>query len=142
MKESPSHIKRNHFRPRGFACPYCFSFRCKTPGGLTRHEHACPKNPANAYNPPPLTPPFRGPSHAPSSESQSPSHAPPGLFDENQRFSSPPHTLAPQNNTPIYDSPRHIRWTQEGRLNIRVHPYLDGELFMHPIEMILIDPSL
>lgn len=145
MKRISLNIKRIRFRPRGFLCSLCSRFRCKTPGGLTRHKLTCSKNSANIYSPP------RSSSHA--LPSQSPSHTSPrtplfhqdhdqlfdfpprtpGLFLEDQLFDFPPHTPAPRNNTAIYDSPRRIRWTQKGRANIRIHPYLDGELFMYPI---------
>lgn len=144
MKEiSLNAQSRIRFCPHGFRCPFCSRFRFKTPGGLTRHKLACSKNSANIYNPPSssFTPSSRSPSQA--LPSQSPSHTPPrtpGLFLQDQHFNFPPYTPAPHNNIPIYDSPRRIRWTQKGRVNIRLHSYLDGELFMpvYPIEMILI----
>ena len=139
MKEISLNIKRIRFRPRGFRCSFCSRFRCKTPGGLTRHKLTCSKNSENIYNPP--VPSFTPPSLSPS-RSESPPHAPglfqhlgfpphtPGLFLQDQHFDFPPHTPAPNNNTLIHDSPRRIRWTQKGQVNMRIHPYLDGELFM------------
>jgi hypothetical protein len=138
-------IKRIRYRPYGFRCSFCNRFRFKTPGGLTQHQLICSRNPANIYNPP-FIPSSQSPSHSPPS--QSPSHTlhwqhtplrTPGLFLQDQHLDFPPHTPAPYNNTmtPTYDSPRRIRWTQKGRVNIRIHPYLDGELFVHPIKVIL-----
>jgi hypothetical protein len=128
-----AHMKRIRFRLRGFGCPFGCRFLCKTPGGLTRHKYTCSKNPANIYNPPPSTPPSQSPNHS-ASPSWIPSNTPPctpGLFHQDlQHLIFPPHTPAPQNNAPIYESPRRIRWTQKGRVNICIHPYLDGELFM------------
>lgn len=152
MKTSFFNIKRIRYRPYGFQCSFCDQFRFKTPGGLTQHQLTCLRNPANVYNPPLSTPPFTPPSHWQSPShvlpSQSPSHTPhwqrtpfrtPGLFLQDQHFDFPPYTPAPHNNavTPIYDSPRRIRWMQKGRVNIRFHPYLDGELFMYPTKIIL-----
>jgi hypothetical protein len=135
--------KRLRFRFHGFRC----QFRCrslfKTPGGAARHALSCSKNPANFYNPPPSappslsqnsrlshTPPPGGPITAPPSHT--PSHTPPrtpGLFCQDS-LDFPPHTPAPHNNAPVYESPRRIRWTQKGKVKIRIHPYLDGELFV------------
>lgn len=126
MKEISLKDSRRRFRPRGYRCGFCSQFY-KTPGGLTRHRFTCLKNSANTCSPPSSTPPLRSPSHVP------------GPFSPDQdvyfppctpSFFRPPHTPAPHNHMPTYDSPRRIRWTQKGRLNIRVHPYLDGELFM------------
>ena len=163
------------FRPRGFCCPFCLHFRCKTPGGLTRHKFNCTKNPENIYNPPSYAPPSPSQSlgsHAQTPNPSTPQRTPglfhqdehfnfpppsPGLFHQGQHFDFPPHTPglplqdfpflprtpglflqdfpphtpAPNHNPANYDSPRRIRWTQKGRLNIRFHPILDGELFMY-----------
>jgi hypothetical protein len=147
MRSIPIKIKRFLFRSPRYHCCFCHQSGYKSPGGLTRHERTCSKNPANLPNPPAFTPPSRSPSHALPSQSPSLTRTSTllctpasGLFLQNQNFEFPPHTpAAPLNNTvtPIYDSPRRIRWTQKGRLDIHIHSYLDGELLMYPTEMIL-----
>jgi hypothetical protein len=112
-------MKRLRFNTRGFRCPYQCGNLCKTPGGLTRHQSACPKNPANIYIrqlelPPPDSPRPASPRTPTGSPTQ-------------QAFPLTPSTPANLDNAPIHQSPRRIRWTVKGQVKFRTHPYLDGQ---------------
>jgi hypothetical protein len=141
--------QRTRHHTRRFPCSFCHKL-LKSPGGLTQHKLTCSENPSNTYNPPSFTPPSQSPRHVLpfQSPSRTPQRRTPDLLLQDQNFSSPPytpgfsfhdqifcfppHTPAPHcNNALTDDSPRRIRWTQKGRVNMRFHPHLDGELFVY-----------
>jgi hypothetical protein len=143
-------MRQIYSRTRGFPCPFCHQ-HFKSPSGLTQHKSTCSKNPdyhANICNPPSFTLPSQSPSRTPQRtpdlfrQDQHFGFSPrtPVSFLQDEHFDFLPYTPAPHisNNPPNHDSPRRIRWTEKGRAKIRIHPYLNGELFMYPIEMILI----
>jgi hypothetical protein len=119
--------RRLSFHARGFGCPFVgCRYLCKSPGGLTRHKASCSKNPANIYNPLPST------TH---SQSQSLPRTPSPFHQQLHDLVSPPQTPAIGQNSPVHQSPRRIRWTQNGRAQIRIHPYLDGALFIYLFQL-------